>query len=72
MATQGVHSTRLISSRSQSDLVRGASTTTNFHLSGGHLKYSMKNVGRTHVSDNTSLSYFEYIIQHHQEALVKA
>ncbi|KAK9103988.1 hypothetical protein Scep_020832 [Stephania cephalantha] len=40
------------------------------HLSGGHLKYSMKNVGRTHVSDNTSLSYFEYVLQHHQEALM--
>ncbi|KAK9124062.1 hypothetical protein Sjap_013664 [Stephania japonica] len=46
------------------------------HLSPGpggpHRKYSLTDVGRTLVSDGAGLSHSEYVLQHHQEALVRA
>ncbi|KAK9168523.1 hypothetical protein Syun_000663 [Stephania yunnanensis] len=43
------------------------------HLSDGGLrKYSLTDVGRTLVSDESGLSYAEYVLQHHQEAVVRA
>lgn len=40
--------------------------------SGGCPRYSLTEIGMTLVADAEGLSYADYVLQHHQEALVKA
>ncbi|KAJ1383995.1 Winged helix-like DNA-binding domain superfamily [Sesbania bispinosa] len=42
------------------------------HLSGGERKYSLTDVGKTLVTDDQGLSYAAYVLQHHQDALMRA
>ncbi|XP_027340579.1 caffeic acid 3-O-methyltransferase 1-like [Abrus precatorius] len=42
------------------------------HVAGGERKYSLTEVGKTLVTDEQGLSYAPYVLQHHQDALVRA
>ncbi|XP_020571332.1 caffeic acid 3-O-methyltransferase [Phalaenopsis equestris] len=46
------------------------------HLDGGHRRYNLTEIGRTLVADddeaNGGVSYAPYVLQHHQDALVRA
>lgn len=42
------------------------------HLSAGERKYSLTDVGKTLVTDEQGLSYAHYVLQHHQDALMRA
>ncbi|XP_028777138.1 flavone 3'-O-methyltransferase 1-like [Neltuma alba] len=40
--------------------------------SGGERKYSLTDVGKTLATDDEGLSYAAYVLQHHQDALIRA
>lgn len=42
------------------------------HIGDGERKYSLTNVGKTLVSDENGVSYGAYVLQHHQDALMRA
>ncbi|XP_057451067.1 nicotinate N-methyltransferase 1 [Lotus japonicus] len=42
------------------------------HIGGGKRTYSLTDVGKTLVSDEQGLSYAAYVLQHHQDALMRA
>ncbi|TKY49265.1 Caffeic acid 3-O-methyltransferase [Spatholobus suberectus] len=42
------------------------------HLAAGERKYSLTDVGRMLVTDDQGLSYAAYVLQHHQDALMRA
>lgn len=42
------------------------------HIAAGERKYSLTDVGKTLVTDEQGLSFAAYVLQHHQDALVKA
>lgn len=42
------------------------------HLSNNERKYSLTEVGQTLVSDQDGLSYGPFVLQHHQDALMRA
>ncbi|CAK8534888.1 unnamed protein product [Lathyrus sativus] len=42
------------------------------HIGGGERKYSVTDVGKTLVTDEQGLSYGSYVLQHHQDALMRA
>ncbi|KAK7244071.1 hypothetical protein RIF29_38889 [Crotalaria pallida] len=42
------------------------------HIDGGERKYSLTEVGKTLVTDDEGLSYGSYVLQHHQDALMRA
>ncbi|XP_043703294.1 nicotinate N-methyltransferase 1 [Telopea speciosissima] len=42
------------------------------HIIGGDRKYSLTEIGKTLVTDGEGLSYAPYVLQHHQDALMKA
>ncbi|EXB75933.1 Caffeic acid 3-O-methyltransferase [Morus notabilis] len=42
------------------------------HISGEIRKYSLTDVGKTLVTDSDGLSYAPYVLQHHQDALMRA
>ncbi|RDX82352.1 Caffeic acid 3-O-methyltransferase [Mucuna pruriens] len=42
------------------------------HLAAGERKYSLTEVGKTLVTDDQGLSYGHYVLQHHQDALMRA
>ncbi|KAK2422795.1 caffeic acid 3-O-methyltransferase [Trifolium repens] len=41
-------------------------------IGGGERKYSLTDVGKTLVTDEQGLSYGAYVLQHHQDALMRA
>ncbi|KAK1553798.1 hypothetical protein Q3G72_003708 [Acer saccharum] len=42
------------------------------HLDGSERKYSLTEIGKTLITDSEGLSYAPYVLQHHQEALMRA
>ncbi|XP_020203364.1 caffeic acid 3-O-methyltransferase [Cajanus cajan] len=42
------------------------------HLDAGERKFSLTDVGKTLVTDGEGLSYAPYVLQHHQDALMRA
>ncbi|KAL2331268.1 hypothetical protein Fmac_018849 [Flemingia macrophylla] len=42
------------------------------HLADGHRKFSLTDVGKTLVTDGEGLSYAPYVLQHHQDAMMRA
>ncbi|XVF76339.1 hypothetical protein PTKIN_Ptkin13bG0258500 [Pterospermum kingtungense] len=42
------------------------------HLESGERKYSLTDIGKTLVTDSEGLSYAPYVLQHHQDALMRA
>ncbi|XP_015898580.1 nicotinate N-methyltransferase 1 [Ziziphus jujuba] len=42
------------------------------HLNGSERTYSLTDVGKTLVTDSEGLSYAPYVLQHHQDALIRA
>ncbi|XP_015898579.1 nicotinate N-methyltransferase 1 [Ziziphus jujuba] len=42
------------------------------HLNGSKRNYSLTDVGKTLVTDSEGLSYAPYVLQHHQDALMRA
>ncbi|CAL0326479.1 unnamed protein product [Lupinus luteus] len=42
------------------------------HISEGERKYSLTDIGKTLVTDEDGLSYGPYVLQHHQDALMRA
>ncbi|KAG4950293.1 hypothetical protein JHK82_043646 [Glycine max] len=42
------------------------------HLAAGERNYSLTEVGKTLVTDEQGLSYAHYVLQHHQDALMRA
>lgn len=42
------------------------------HLDGDQRRYSLTEIGKTLVTDEEGLSYGPYVLQHHQDALMKA
>ncbi|KAK7401733.1 hypothetical protein VNO78_13439 [Psophocarpus tetragonolobus] len=42
------------------------------HLTAAQRKYSLTDVGKTLVTDDQGLSYAHYVLQHHQEELMRA
>ncbi|KAJ4845769.1 hypothetical protein Tsubulata_013106 [Turnera subulata] len=66
LASYGVFEEHLIISSSTGDFSSSSSSSSVIR------KYSLTQIGKTLVTDSEGLSYAAYVLQHHQEALVRA